>query len=287
MKAITRTLPYLSLLKLRIVVLLVVVALVAALVAADGVFSAWRLAIVALAGGMASAGASVLNNYIDRDIDAVMFRTRNRALPRNRANPVIALVLGLGLLAVSLALSLRLGFLVFLTLFAGAFVYVVLYTMWLKRRSSSNIIVGGLSGSCMVLAGWFAVTSELSLAAVLIASIVFLWTPGHFWSFSLVHQESYERARIPMLPVVRGPAQTAAYITLHSALLTAAAVALYFFSPLGEVYLIGSSLLSALFLASSVWLWIRPGKALAWRTYKFSGLYLLGLFLFMAIDTLL
>lgn len=287
MKAINWSLPYFSLLKLRIVALLVVVAVVVALVAGAGDFSPGRLALLALAGGMACAGASVLNNYLDRDIDAVMPRTRHRAIPRHKVGTTTALLLGLVLLVVSLAVALQLGYLVVLSLGSGALIYVVLYTMWLKRRTSFNIVIGGLSGSCTVLAGWFAITNELSPAPFIIALIVFLWTPSHFWSFALVHQESYQKAKIPMLPVVHGARKTAGYIVLHSALLMLTTLSLYLLSPLREVYLVGSLSLSTLFLCSSLWLWKKPGKEWAWRNYKLSGIYLLGLFLFMLIDVLL
>ncbi len=287
MRSVSQALPYASLLKLRIVALLVVVALAAAVVAGAGVSSLGRLGLLALAGGIACAGASVLNNYLDRDIDAIMPRTRNRALPRNKAGAAGALILGLALVATSLVIASRLGYLVSLSLALGALIYVVLYTMWLKRRTPLNIIVGGLSGSCAVLAGWFAVTSELSLAPFMIALIVFLWTPIHFWSFAMVHQDSYRQARIPMLPVVLGIKRTAAWVVLHSCLLLISVVVLYYLSPLGETYLIGSVLLGALLLAYSLALWRNPGKETAWRNYKFSGVFLLGLFLVMAVDVLL
>jgi len=263
-----------------------VLSLVTALVAGPGGFSPERLLILALAGGMACAGASALNNYFDRDIDAVMLRTRNRILPRKKVRPGIVLILGLGLVAFSLVISLRLGWPVFWSLGAGALIYVVIYTIWLKRRHPLNIIVGGLSGSCAVLAGWFAVTRELSPAPWLIALIVFLWTPGHFWSFALVHEESYREAKIPMLPVVAGARRTAGYITLHSLLLMIATTLLYHFGPFGGIYLAGSLILGHLFMVSSLSLWKRPSARQAWRNYKFSGLYLLCLFLLMAADIL-
>lgn len=286
MKVINWSLPYLSLLKLRIVALLVAVAMVAAIVAGSGNFLLSQLILLALAGGLGCAGSSVLNNYLDRDIDAMMPRTRNRALVTKRADPAKVLALGVSLLTVSLVVALQLGYLVSLSLALGALIYVVLYTIWLKRRTPLNIVIGGLSGSCAVLAGWFTMTSELSPTPFLIASTVFLWTPSHFWSFALAHQESYQKARVPMLPTVIGVKKTAAFITLHSALVILTALSLYFISPLSEVYLIGALLLGILFLASSLWLWKRPNTYRAWRHYKFSGIYLLGLFLLMALDIL-
>ncbi|MBI4303275.1 MAG: protoheme IX farnesyltransferase [Chloroflexi bacterium] len=286
MRSAAWPLVYLSVLKLRIVVLLLVVAVVAALVAGAGDFQFGRITLLALVGGMACAGASALNNYLDRDIDSIMPRTRKRALAEKKANPSKVLALGLGLTVISLIVALKLGYLVSLSLGLGTVIYVVLYTMWLKRRTPLNIVFGGLSGSCTVLAGWFATTSELSLTPFLIAGIVFIWTPSHFWSFALVHQDSYQKAKIPMLPLVLGVKSTAGYIVLHSALLVLVSAGVYFIGSLGQVYLIGSLALGTLFLASSLWLWRYPNRQWAWRNYKLSGIYLLGIFLLMAIDVL-
>ncbi|MBI2831141.1 MAG: protoheme IX farnesyltransferase [Chloroflexi bacterium] len=275
---------YLSLAKPRIVILLVAVALVASIVAGAGDIMVNRVMLLALAGGMACAGASVLNNYLERDIDALMPRTRHRPLPSGRIGKNAALAMGLFLVVAALAVAMPLGYLVVLSLALGALVYVVVYTMWLKRRTPLNIVIGGLSGSFTVLAGWFAATDILSATPFLLALIIFLWTPSHFWSFALVHRESYKAASIPMLPLVVGDKATAGYIALHSALLHGAALLPYFLGPFGMVYLLGAAHLSGLFLISSLRLWRRPEKELAWKTYKFSGIYLLGLFLFMAAD---
>ena len=286
MKSLSWTEDYLSLLKLRIVALLVLVAIAVAIVAGSGNIFFGRIILLALVIGLACAGSSLMNNYFDRDIDAIMERTRNRPLPNGRFAPGKVLIGGLVLLILSLLIALRLNYLVALLVLSGALVYVGLYTIWLKRRSSLNIVIGGLAGSCVALAGWFSITNQPSLTPFLIALVVFLWTPSHFWSFALVHQESYQKAGIPMLPIVTGAKGTANYIVLHSGLLLLVSLLLYFSGPLGEIYLLGSLLLGSLFLVSSIRLRRQPQRERAWANYKLSGIYLLGLFLVMALDAL-
>ena len=286
MKSLSWVEDYLSLLKLRIVALLVLVAGVAAIVAGAGDIFYGRITLLLLAGGMACAGSSLLNNYLDRDIDAIMERTRNRPLPNGRFAPNKVLLAGLVLLILSVLIALQLNYLVALLVLSGALVYVGLYTMWLKRRSSLNIVIGGLAGGCVALAGWFSITTQLSFTPFLIALLVFLWTPSHFWSFALVHRESYQKAGVPMLPVITGAKSTANYIVLHSGLLLLVSLLLYFLGPLKEIYLFVSLLLGAIFLVSSIRLRRQPQRERAWSNYKLSGIYLLGLFLVMALDVL-
>ncbi|MBI2854612.1 MAG: protoheme IX farnesyltransferase [Chloroflexi bacterium] len=278
---------YISLCKPRILALLVVVAVVTATVAAGPSVPWLRVALVAVAGVMASASASIMNNYMDRDIDAVMSRTRNRPMARGIIPAWKALSVAVGMLIVAVAISLLLSYLTAIFVLLGATVYALVYTWWLKRRTPVNIVVGGLAGSCAALAGWAAVATQLSAAPLVIAVILFLWTPSHFWSFALVHSESYREANIPMLPLVASRQATARYIMLHSALMVASSIALFFFSQLGPVYLAGALLFGGLFLGSNLLLWRRHERKTAWASYKFSGLYLLGLFAFMLIDVLI
>ncbi|MBI2304358.1 MAG: protoheme IX farnesyltransferase [Chloroflexi bacterium] len=276
---------YISLLKLKIVALLVFVALATATVAGGGLPIGERVLLLVVAGGLASAGATVLNHYLDRDIDGVMDRTRRRPLPSGRVGyPRRVLGLGVLLIALSLPFSLRLNLYVAFYTLAGAFVYVVVYTLWLKRRTKWNIVVGGLAGSCAALAGWYAVSNQLSLLAILLAAIVFLWTPSHFWSFALVHRQDYERANIPMLPVVVGEKKTAWSIMVCTTLFFVASLLLYYYRFFDHIYLVASLLLGALFLLGNLQLCCNTTKSIAWRNYKYSGVYLMGLFLAIFLD---
>ncbi len=279
-------LAYASLAKPKILILVVVSALASAIVAGQGNIPLSTIALLVLAVGLASAGAAFLNNYLDRDIDAVMERTKNRPLPRGIVISRKVLVIGIGLVAASLPIALRMNYLVALFLLSGALIYVMLYTMWLKRRTSLNIVIGGLAGSCAILAGWFAITTEVSLLPVLVASLVFLWTPSHFWSLALAHQESYRKANIPMLPVLAGAKKTADCILLSSGLLLLVSLLIYFLGSFHEVYLLGSLLLGGLFLVSNIRLRRHPKRERAWTNFKLSGIYLLGLFLVMVLDVL-
>jgi len=276
----------LSLAKPKILILVAITALASAIVANQGdiLFSMGVLLVLAVV--LASAGAALLNNYLDKDIDIIMERTRNRPLPNGKFSPPKVFLAGITLIVLSVLPALALDYLVALFVVAGALIYVLIYTLWLKRRTSLNIIIGGLAGSCVILAGWFAITTELSLVLILMASLVFLWTPSHFWSLALAHQESYRKAKIPMLPVIAGVKKTSDYILLSSGVLLLVSFLIYFLSSFHGVYLLGSLILGGLFLISNIRLWRRPNRERAWTNFKLSGAYLLGLFLVMVVDVL-
>lgn len=263
-----------------------VTALASAIVAGHGIVNLGASALLLLAGALASAGASFLNNYFDRDIDGIMQRTQHRPLPEGRVCPGKVFLVGLALIISSVPIALLINYLTALFVLTGALTYVAIYTLWLKRRTSLNIVFGGLSGSCAALAGWFAATNQLSLVPVMIALLLFLWTPCHFWSFALVHRDSYQKAGIPMLPVLAGAKKTSLFILLSTALLLLVSLLLYFLGSFRQVYLAGSVILGILFLGSTIRLWMQPGKERAWTNFKFSGIYLFGLFVVMALDVL-
>lgn len=278
---------YLALLKLRMVGLLVFTAAIAALAASHGAIAIDRLALLALVGGLASAGSCALNHYFERDLDAAMARTRGRPLAAGRLkSPRVALALGLGLIALGLLLSPQLNYAVGAYTLLGAFIYVVVYTLWLKRRSSLNVVVGGLAGGCAVLAGWSAARPEPSLAALFMAAIVFFWSPAHFWSFAIAHREKYAKAGVPMLPVSAGEAPAAWRVLLHSGLTYLASLLLIPFGPFGLHYAHAATLWGALFLIVNALLVLYPSKEMARQSYKFSGLYLGVLFIIMYVDIL-
>ena len=277
---------WVSLAKPRITVLLVFVALASAVVAGGGRIFPDRVILLVVIGALACAGSALLNNYFDQDIDAVMERTQSRPLPVGKVDAIAVYIVGLALLGLSLAMSLRLSYLVALFVGSGALVYVVVYTLWLKRHSPLNIVIGGAAGSCAALAGWFSVSSQWSLAPLLIALLLFLWTPAHFWSFALVHRESYRKANISMLPVVVGEKETAVYIMVSGGFLMLISLLLYLTGPLKEIYLAGAVSLAGLFLFSSVQLWRQTRRERAWSNYKLSGVYLFGLFMAILLDVL-
>lgn len=277
---------YISLFKLRIVFLLVFVALVTAVTASRGTLHPGKILLLAVAGALASAGASILNHYFDRDIDGIMDRTRNRPLPKGKVAPHIACWLGVVLIALSIAISSKLNFLTSAYILSGALVYILIYTIWLKRRSAANIVIGGAAGSCAVLAGYSAMMGNTTLAAILMALLVFLWTPPHFWAFAIVHKSSYAKAMIPMLPVTQGEARTARLILMHTILLVQASLLLYALGYFGVLYLVIAIVFGMLFVAANVKLVLEPTKRAAWGSYKLSGIYLIALFAGMLLDTL-
>lgn len=277
---------YLSLAKPRVLVLMVIAALTAALVAGQGGIPLRAGLLLVLSGVLASSGATFLNHYLDRDIDAIMERTKNRPLPSGRVSPTLVLLAGTALILLSLPIAWQLNYQVTTFVLSGALIYSLLYTLWLKRKTPLNIVIGGLAGSCAVLAGWFAISRAVSLLPLLLALLVFLWTPSHFWSFALVHQESYQKASIPMLPVLAGAKKTSLYILVSTVLVLLVSLLLYFLDSFGEIYLIGLVLLGVLYLGLSIRLYRQPTKERAWKHFKFAGIFLFGLFVVMVVDVL-
>ena len=266
---------YLSLMKLRIDVFITLSGLVAALATARGPISVSHAAWLATALMLASASAALFNQYFDRDLDRKMLRTQHRALPAGRVRPREVLAVGgiLGLVGLGVALWFF-NVVVALHLFLGAFVYAVVYTVWLKRRSWLNIVIGGLSGSFAMLAGGASVRPEFCLPPLLLALVMFFWTPSHFWSLAMAHREDYARARIPMLPVVAGPVQTARAILLNTGLLVVSSLVLYGTGSVGWIYLAGALLAGVYFLGQNLRLLRDPSRELAWANFKASMMYL-------------
>ena len=260
-----------SLLKLRIDALVVCVALAAAFAA--GAREPGTLAVLALACLAASAGASSINHYVDRQFDARMGRTRRRPLPARRVRPRVALWLGVGLVAASQAAVLVLGILPALYLLAGAITYALVYTWWLKPRTPWSIVLGGAAGSFAALAGWEVAGSTLSPAPILLAAVLFLWTPSHFWSLAIVLERDYRAAGLPMLSAVAGAERTARAVVANTAVLVGTSLALSAF--VGWPYLALAAPAGVGFLTCTIALARQPDTAHAWRAFKLSGLYLL------------
>jgi protoheme IX farnesyltransferase len=278
---------YLALTKLNVMSLLLFTTLTAMLVAARGVPSL-KLVFWTLFGGALAAGcAAAINMYLDRDIDAQMKRTRKRPIPSGKIEPAHALgfglVLGAGCFAV---LALRVNALSAALSLAGILHYVLVYTLWLKRSSTQNIVIGGAAGAVPSLVGWAAVTNHLGVTALLLFGIVFLWTPPHFWALALLAKDEYRRVGIPMLPVIRGDIETRRQIVAYSVALLAVTLVAVPLHLMGMLYLAAALGLDAVFLLCALWV-ARAGSPLSERImYRYSMLYLALLFSAMVIDRL-
>jgi protoheme IX farnesyltransferase len=244
-----------------------------------------RVALTCLGGYLSAGGAGAVNHYWDRDIDAQMARTANRPVPSGRVRPRAALTFGCSLAALSFVLmSLTVGVLA-ASLALGGFVgYVGVYTIWLKRRTHHNIVIGGAAGAMPPLVGWAAARGSVSWTAVYLFAIVFYWTPPHFWALSLLMHKEYARVKVPMLPVVRGEQETRRQILLYSLLLYAVTQLPFCVGAFGGIYLACSMTLGLAFVAGAVWLYRHPERSNALRLYLFSMVYLALLFGAMVAD---
>jgi protoheme IX farnesyltransferase len=243
------------------------------------------VAAVCLGGYLSAGGAGAVNHYWDRDIDAKMKRTATRPVPAGRISPRAALIFGFTLSALSfLWLSLVANVLAASLALAGFLGYVGVYTMWLKRRTPQNIVIGGAAGAVPPLVAWAAVTGSLAPVALYLFFIVFFWTPPHFWALSLLMRDEYAAVEVPMLPVVRGERETRKQILLYTLLLYAVTQLPFCAGRFGVLYLVVSMTLGALFIAGAVVLYRRADRRTALRLYLFSLAYLALLFCSMAAD---
>jgi len=273
---------FVPLFKLRIAFLITFSAIVGAMSATEaGKAIDWKnIALLSLAMMMGSAGSGAFNHYFDMDIDVKMGRTSRRPLTTGAVTSTRS-VFWMAALLLVMALSLTsitLNYVVSLHLFLGAFVYVVLYTVWLKRRSWTNILIGGLAGSFAVLAGAAAVNPEMCALPLILALVMFFWTPSHFWSFAIVHKEEYRNAGVPMLPVVVGDKKTAIYILINTVLLVGSSFLPSYYGHLGLFYTIVASMAGAYFIIKNIQLIKNTTSRIAWQNFKASMYYLAILF---------
>jgi protoheme IX farnesyltransferase len=238
------------------------------------------------AGGYLSAGgAGAINHYWDRDIDAQMPRTATRPIPSGRVSGAAAVRFGIALQVASfLLLSLTVNVLAAALALAGFVGYVGVYTMWLKRRTPQNIVIGGAAGAMPPLVAWAATRGSLSWTAVYLFAIVFYWTPPHFWALSLLMKDEYAKVNVPMLPVVRGEDTTRLHIVLYSALLYAVSQLPFCVGVFGGFYLVASMVLGLAFIGGAALLYRRADRRTALRLYLFSMAYLALLFAAMVLD---
>ena len=247
------------------------------------------LAAVALFAIAAGAGASgAINQWYDRDIDAVMSRTCKRPIPAGRVVPAEALALGivisfLSVLLLSLTSNLLAGGLLAFTIFF----YAVIYTVWLKRSTAQNIVIGGAAGALPPMVGWAAVTSSISIESIALFALIFVWTPPHFWALALVKNDDYKQAGVPMLPVVSGAAETRKQILIYALILAPTGLAPYALSMTSILYPVIAAVMGAVFVWLAGMLYRKPSDAAAWKLFKFSIFYLFILFAALISDRLI
>jgi heme o synthase len=275
---------YVELTKPKVQSLLLLTTITTMYVAGDP--SPLLVALTCLGGYLSAGGAGAVNHWFDRDIDAQMARTATRPIPAGRVSPRAALTFGCTLAVLSLLeLSLTVNPLAAGLSFTGFLGYVFVYTLWLKRRTPQNIVIGGAAGAIPPLVGWAAVTGSVGGLAVILFFIVFFWTPPHFWALSLLMKDEYRKVGVPMLPVVRGEAETRRQILLYTVLLYAVTQLPFCTGALGGAYLAASLVLGVGFIAGAVRLYRRADRRSALQLYLFSLAYLALLFVAMVVDT--
>lgn len=278
---------YIRLTKPRIIVLLLVTTAAAMFVAADGRPGGWPLLWTMIGGYLAAGGANAINQFVDRDIDATMSRTTDRPVVSGRVSPTRALIFGVALgVASALLLGLMVNWLAAALAVTGLLVYVGVYTIWLKRSTPHNIVIGGAAGAVPPLVGWAAATGTLSLEAWLLFAIVFFWTPPHFWALALILSKDYASVRVPMLPVVAGEAETRFQIVVWSLVMFGVSLLPVASGGAGAIYFGLALVLGAIFVALALAAWRETGLRYTRHTFKYSLLYLALLFLSLVVDAL-
>jgi len=239
---------------------------------------------IIIAGSLASAGSSALNHFYDRDIDLKMKRTSKRPIPSGRTKPITVLVYGLGVSITSVVYAaLTLNFLCTFFIALGIFFYVVIYTVWLKRLNSSNIVIGGFAGSAASMAGWSAATGSIDILGFLIGFLVFVWTPSHFWCLAMKIRDEYAEVKVPMLPVLIGMERTSKYILANTMILLPYSLMLYAFG-MGVIYTVFAAVAGGLMLLYHYKLTKTPTSDFAWKAYKVTAPYLTIIFIGIALD---
>ena len=273
--------------KPRIVVLLVITAVTSMFAASKLIgtdLDYWDLLHIVIAGGLASAGSSGLNHYYDRDIDPLMKRTGTRPIPSVRMKPYYVLIYGLTVSVISVVYgALTLNYISAFFIALGIFFYVIIYTAWLKRLNSSNIVIGGFAGSAASMAGWSAATGSMDILGFLIGFLVFVWTPSHFWCLAMKMKDEYTEAKVPMLPVLIGMQKTSTYILANTLILLPYSLMLYAFG-MGLVYTAIAAVAGGLMLVYHYKLTKLPTSEFAWKAYKVTAPYLTIIFLAVALD---
>ena len=276
---------YVALTKPRIIELLLITTLPTMIVAKRGLPSIWLMVATLVGGTLAAGGANAINMFVDRDIDKVMHRTQKRPLVTGAMTPSNALIFAIVLEVVAfLELWLVVNLLSAVLALSATLFYVFVYTLWLKRTSSQNIVIGGAAGAVPVLVGWSAVTNSLAWTPVVMFAVIFVWTPPHFWALAVKYKDDYKAANVPMLPVVATFRRTALEILVYTVVLVGVSLLLAVVGHLGVIYVVAASLLGAVFVAMSIRLWMQATPKAAMQLFSYSITYLTLLFVFMAVD---
>ena len=277
--------------KPRIVVLLVITAVTSMYAASKLVTGASQLDYldylhIIVAGALASAGSSALNHYYDKDIDPKMSRTSSRPIPSGRMAASHVLLYGLAVSCISVIYGFfALNAISAFFIAVGIFSYVIIYTVWLKRRNTSNIVIGGIAGSAAAWAGWAAATGSMDLLGFLVGFLVFVWTPSHFWCLAMKIKDEYAQAEVPMLPVVIGMQKTSKFILGNTLILIPYSLLLVLIPDgLGIVYTVIASVSGGLMLVYHYKLTKTPTSEFAWKAYKVTAPYLTIIFVAVALD---
>lgn len=271
-----------------VVVLLLVTTFAGMVIGAQRWPPLWITIWTLIGGFMAAGGSGAINQYIDRDDDLRMQRTQKRPIPSGRLTPAEGLAFGVGMaLASFFLMTAAVNFLAALLSLAGIFYYVLLYSIFLKKTTVQNIVIGGGAGAIPPLVGWAAATGSLNFPSLFLFAIVFMWTPPHFWALALVRRSDYARAGVPMLPVVRGEAETRRQILIYTLELVGLSLLLPVFGLGGSVYFVGALMLGGWLLAAAWKVWKQGGNKPAWKMYRYSSMYLAFLFAALMVDRLL
>lgn len=286
-KRVSRVGGFVALTKPRIIELLLVETVPTMIVAERGLPSIWLMVATVIGGTFAAGGANAINMYVDRDIDAIMDRTKGRPLVTGVVQPREALVFALILEVIAFAWLWYFVNLLSAVLACSAMLfYVFVYTLWLKRRHSSNIVIGGAAGAVPVLVGWTAVTNQLDWAPIVLFAIIFYWTPPHFWALAIKYKDDYAAADVPMLPAVADLATVTKRIVLYTVLLWALTLVFGPVADMGAIYLVSALVLGAVFLGYAIQVARNPQPKPAMALFGWSITYLVLLFGAMAVDQL-
>ena len=279
---------YVALTKPRIIELLLVTTVPVMVVADRGFPSLWLIVATVVGGSLSAGGANAINMYVDRDIDAKMERTRNRPLVTGEVTPTAALVFAIGLEVVSFVwLWSLVNLLSAILALSACLFYVFVYTLWLKRTSTQNIVIGGAAGAVPVLIGWSSVTNTVSISAVVLFALIFFWTPPHFWALAIKYADDYSAAGVPMLPSVRSMSEVTSQMLAYTAVVVATSLLFGWTESMGLLYWVGAVLLGAVFMQLTWKVRRTEGTQDAIRLFTYSITYISLLFGLMALDVLI